>query len=132
MSHFISDPLSRLSTIYERNPAVCVEDYEIGHVVKDFRGNRSIGSFSHEAGLPNHTGYKAQEDPAGVCIRSLRRFAEASAKRIQGWINIYPPLLNERGHTNSGLYEDRRHADESAPYNRVACIYIDVEEGDGI
>lgn len=54
--------------------------------------------------------------------------APAPKKRIHGWINIYPS-------TCSGLYDTRERADSraaTAVADRIACIEIDVAEGEGL
>ena len=53
------------------------------------------------------------------------RNAPAPKKRIKGWANIYPWGMSSR-------YDTKAEADESAGDGRIACIYIDVEEGEGL
>ena len=47
-------------------------------------------------------------------------------KRIKGWINVYPYCYIY------GLYPTKKEADENADPQRIACIEIDVEEGEGL
>ena len=46
--------------------------------------------------------------------------------RIKGWINIYP-----QNHI-VGLHKTREDADWHAVKNRIACIYVEAEEGQGL
>jgi|SRR3972149_1681528 len=43
-------------------------------------------------------------------------------ERIQGWLNIY----------NTQKYPAKQDADNNAGKGRIACIYIDVTEGEGL
>lgn len=52
--------------------------------------------------------------------------APAPKKRITGWLNIYPNLVS------SYLRETRHDADRYSDPSRIACIYIDFEEGEGL
>jgi hypothetical protein len=57
------------------------------------------------------------------CIRRKK-------KRIQGWMNIFPG----GGYRGATLWPTKEEADmhNSLGSSRVACIYIDVEEGEGL
>jgi len=45
-----------------------------------------------------------------------------AARRIKGWVNLY------RGR----VFSDKHTADHYAQTDRLACVYIDVEEGEGL
>lgn len=52
--------------------------------------------------------------------------------RIQGWVNVY---RTQDGHLLTGharVYPTRDAADRDATEYRIACIHIDVEEGEGL
>lgn len=55
-------------------------------------------------------------------------------KRIRGWVNIYSTLHGSPFICTAGDYfhKDRRSADDAALSLRIACIYINIEEGEGL
>lgn len=48
----------------------------------------------------------------------------APSKRLKGWLNLYRESLTR--------YDTREMADRRANGDRIACIEIDVEEGEGL
>lgn len=53
------------------------------------------------------------------------RGVSKSPKRIQGWVNWYP-------NSGSRFYKARADADMNAFGDRIACIYVDFAEGEGL
>jgi len=47
-------------------------------------------------------------------------------KRIQGWVSVYSDRYV------SDIWSTKEDADRAACPRRVACVYIDVEEGEGL
>ena len=55
--------------------------------------------------------------------------APAPKKRLRGWVNIY----RDNGGLDTLLsYPTREYADLSALKDRLACVYLDIEEGEGL
>jgi len=48
-------------------------------------------------------------------------------RRIKGWINVYNVSVR-----HSAVYADKQTADYFAHSDRIACVYIDVVEGEGL
>lgn len=105
------------------------QDYEVIAVGRDLVGGKSIvaivGGFAHEFYGDGRT-HGPQTDYWLDLIPPKRR--------IQGWVNVYPAMVgrNESACAGVPIFSDRRHADESATAQRLACIYIDIEEGEGL
>lgn len=57
-----------------------------------------------------------------VCLRNR----PAPKKRIRGWVNISPSGYGSR------IYPNREVADWLSTESRIACVYIDFEEGEGL
>ena len=53
-------------------------------------------------------------------------------EKKKGWINIYPGY--GIAHSPTGIFDDKQEADNAAArdLNRVACIEIEYEEGEGL
>ena len=73
-------------------------------------------------------GYVCWLNSDGIA-RNIRDFSESHKviprpKRIEGWLNIYP--------NGCSLHLSKPDADLLQQKGRKACIYIDVEEGEGL
>jgi hypothetical protein len=54
------------------------------------------------------------------------------SKRINGWINLYPSDTEMGVIANNVINPSKELADKFAMPDRVACIEIDVLEGEGL
>lgn len=65
-------------------------------------------------------------DKDGVSASIHTNSLENVPEKISGWINFYPNqvLLN--------FHPSREEADESAHADRIACVFIGIEEGQGL
>lgn len=59
----------------------------------------------------------------GVAHRHLRRPAP---KKHSGWMNVYHHIIY------AGLYPTKEEADRQAGPNRIACVYVEFTEGEGL
>lgn len=90
-------------------------DYPIRAIVQTADGDEHLFSYTSTGRY-----YKGEE----VSVLDIRN-APAPKKRVTGWANIYSWGMSSR-------YDTKAEADESASNGRIACIYIDVEEGEGL
>lgn len=72
--------------------------------------------------------YNVGEHPSPFDIVAITPKPEP--KRIKGWVNVYAPRLRPIIHFS--LYEQKEDADASAGQGRIACVCIDVAEGEGL
>lgn len=67
----------------------------------------------------------------GLCAnRSSKYDIIEVPKRIQGWVNVYK--LSEGGFYFGGIWEIKEQADIGDAPDRIACIPVDFEEGEGL
>lgn len=111
-------------------------DWPHGHVTADGRKARIVcrdlrsEQGSIVAAVMNHTGSSetvvAYFSDGKFFQRGANSYdlsnAPAPKKRFQGWVNVYA----------GSTFADRKNADLRAGPFRVACIPIDVEEGEGL
>lgn len=58
--------------------------------------------------------------------------APTPKKRVQGWLNIYPGPEDGGYHYHSSVFKNKEDANYRSNKHRIACISIDVEEGEGL
>jgi hypothetical protein len=51
---------------------------------------------------------------------------------IEGWVNVYPTASGKHFWPQASLYSSKDVADRSAIPDRLACIHIRAEEGEGL
>jgi len=91
-----------------------------GFIEGDGRNDWSASGEFYENGMNNHNGDLIAE--------------WVEPKRIKGWLNINRPLGAECGDVAStgNVWASKEHADVCASERRIACIEIDVLEGEGL
>lgn len=69
---------------------------------------------------------------SGVLNLSDDRFVwRVKPEKKTGWINIYPPTHFHTVGMNS-IYDTKENADTNKSRDRIACIQITYEEGEGL
>lgn len=75
--------------------------------------------------------YGAEWSSTGRRMTSAQQDTDllAAPRRIKGWVNIYKSTGFPQYNCGT-VFDDKKYCEPSS--QRIACIYIDVEEGEGI
>jgi hypothetical protein len=91
-------------------------DYPIIALVADEKGEEWINHFESD----------------GSAIGKRNRLVNIP-ERIEGWVNVYREGHNHPAVRTSCIIHDRKRADSAARgQNRIACIKVSFEEGEGL
>lgn len=93
-------------------------DLPIAAAIEDEDFNEWVGSFRKDG---QSCAYKSECDIIN---------APVPKRKFTFWVNVYPETINKQW--SIALHNDKKYADMMAGVQRIACIKIEFEEGEGL